>query len=66
MPRRLSLDDVQSSFEYMVLTPGIILSEHSTLADARRAQTAAIEQGFSEPAIFKRTPAGWLEHSAQK
>ena len=66
MPRRLSLDDVTSSFDFMVITPGLILSEHSSLADARRGQTAAVEQGFSEAAIFKRTENGWQEHSLQK
>jgi len=55
----MTLDFVQSSSEYLIIVPGIILSEHSNVADARRGQSDAAHEGFAEAVIFKRTPNGW-------
>ena len=60
------LEHVESSFDYLVIAPGLILSEHSSIADARRARIAAIGEGFSDVIILKRTPKGWELQSSGK
>jgi hypothetical protein len=53
------LEYVQSSSDYLVISEGVVLSEHSSVADARRGRTNAKSEGFAEAVIFKRTPNGW-------
>src|SRR4051812_673742 len=53
------LKHFHSDFDYVVVTPGLVLSEHSAAAEARRARIIAIEQGFSDAVIMTRTNAGW-------
>ena len=52
-------ESIDTKFDYMVVSPGLILSEHSSVADARRARTAALAEGFVEVSILGRTPKGW-------
>jgi hypothetical protein len=53
------LENFESAFNYLVVTPGLVLSEHPTIGEARRARNAAITEGFSEVIIMTRTAKGW-------
>jgi hypothetical protein len=52
-------ESVDTKFDYVLTTPGLILSEHSSVADARRARNAAVVEGFLEVSILRRRPDGW-------
>ena len=51
-------DETDSPPPYVVLAPGVILSEHSTLAEARRARGKAVKEGFVDAVVLKRTEQG--------
>jgi hypothetical protein len=59
------LKDFRSDFNYLVVVPGLVLSEHSSVGEARRGRTTAIEEGFSDVTIMTRATEGWEPLAAQ-
>jgi hypothetical protein len=57
------LSDVRRPFNYVVIVPGVILSQHQLLKAAFRGQAKAVSEGFTEAIIMERTPDGWKECS---
>ena len=55
----MPFNSLQSSHAFLVVVPGVVLSEHDTLAEARTAKAKAVKQGYEQPVILKRTPKGW-------
>jgi hypothetical protein len=52
-------ESVDTKSDYVIVVPGLILSEHSSVAEARRGRSAAVAEGFVEVSIMRRTPDGW-------
>ena len=55
------LNDVAPPNNFVVVVPGLILSQHQQLKTALRAKAKAISEGFTDAVIMQRNGDGWKE-----